>query len=176
MQPKLEKKYKALNDSLNKLLEYTDSLSQDQLNQSPEGKWNASQILYHLKEAEQGTLAYLTNKIQAPVDEVEGGGLGSRIRAFFLSKALRSRKNKFKVPSVFKEIPDSPSYSDTRSEYLETRKKFGILLDKFDKKMMGKAYFKHPRAGKITIMQTLEFLKDHFDRHADQIVERSSLK
>lgn len=176
MLPKLEKKYNKLNESLDKLLEYTDSLSQDKLNQSPEGKWNASQIFYHLKESEQGTLAYLTKKIQAPVDEVEGGGLRSKIRAFFLSKALRSRKNKFRVPSVFKEIPDNPSYNDTRSEYLETRKKFGMLLDRFDKKMMGKAYFKHPRAGKITIMQTLEFLKDHFDRHADQIVERSSVK
>ena len=169
----LQKKYNALNSSLNKILEYTDNLPKDKLNQSPEGEWNASQILYHLKEAERGTLAYLSKKIQAPVSEVESGGLSAKIRAFFLSRALRNRKKKFKVPSVFKEMPENLNYEDTRSEYLDTRRNLGILLEKFDKKMIGKAYFKHPRAGKITIIQTLEFLKDHFDRHADQIRERS---
>ena len=85
----LQKKYNALNSSLNKILEYTDNLPKDKLNQSPEGEWNASQILYHLKEAERGTLAYLSKKIQAPVSEVESGGLSAKIRAFFFEQSFK---------------------------------------------------------------------------------------
>jgi len=68
---------------------------------------------------------------------------------------------------------EKPDFTEVKAEYLEIRKKMGLILEKFDKDMLGKAYFKHPRAGRITIMQTLGFLKDHFDRHAKQILERS---
>lgn len=174
MLPKLQIEFDSLNNSLERTLTYMDNLSNENLYACDPEEWNAAQILFHLKDAENGTLAYLSKKIQTPKSEIPKGGLSSKIRSIFLGRALRNYDRKFKAPSVLSNIPDKPDYHDVKREYLEVRKKTGLLLEKFDKKMVNKAYFKHPRAGRITILQTLEFLKDHFDRHMEQIIERSS--
>ena len=174
MLSKLQVAFDSLNNSLQDTLNYMDNLPVEKLKSGNPGEWNATQILCHLKDAEKGTLAYLSKKIQTPLAEVPGGGLGSKIRFMMLSRALQNYERKFKVPSGLDTVPENPDYAEVREEYLEVRKKFGLLLDAFDRKMMNKAYFKHPRAGRITILQTMGFLKDHFDRHMDQIIERSS--
>ena len=171
---KLQIAFDSLNNSLEHALSHTDTLSNENLYAGKPGEWNAAQILYHLKDAENVTLAYLTKKIQSPKSEVSRGGLSSKIRSLMLGRALRNYDRKFKAPSGLHEIPEKPDYREVREEYLEVRKNFGLLLEKFDKEMVNKAYFKHPRAGRITILQTMEFFKDHFDRHMEQIIERSS--
>lgn len=173
MLPKLQIEFDSLNNSLANTLNYMDNLSVESRYASKPGEWNAAQILYHLKDAESGTLAYLSKKIQAPKSEVPRGGLSSKIRSVMLSRALRNYDRKFKVPSGLNAVPEQPDYDKVRKEYLDVRKKMGLLLERFDKKMVNKAYFKHPRAGRITILQTMGFLKDHFDRHTEQIIERS---
>lgn len=174
MLSKLQMEFDSLNNSLSQTLTYMDNLSIENLYASNPGEWNAAQILNHLKDAENGTLAYLTKKIQTPKSEIPRGGLSSKIRSVFLSRALRNYDKKFKAPSVLSEISDKPDYAEVKKDYMEVRKNFGLMLENFDKSMVNKAYFKHPRAGRITILQTMEFLKDHFDRHMEQIVERSS--
>lgn len=174
MLPKLQLEFDSLNNSLERGLSYMDNLSVESLYASNAEEWNAAQVLFHLKDAENGTLTYLTKKIQTPKSEIPKGGLSSKIRSVFLSRALRNYDRKFRAPSGLSDIPEKPDYENLRKEYLEVRKKFGLLLEKFDKGMVKKAYFKHPRAGRITILQTMEFLKDHFDRHMEQITERSS--
>ena len=171
---KLQNKFDGLNKSLEQTLDYMDSLSDEKLNQNPPDAWSAVQILQHLMESEKGTTTYLSKKVLSAKSEVQTGGLGSKIRSFLLSRALRNYNKKFKVPSALKGMVENPDYTEVKTEYLETRKKMALILEKFDKDMLGKAYFKHPRAGRITIVQTLGFLKDHFDRHEKQIKERSS--
>ena len=174
MLSKLQVAFDALNNSLQDTLNYMENLSVESQQASNPGEWNAVQILCHLKDAESGTLTYLSKKIQAPKSEIPRGGLSAKIRSIMLSRALRNYDRKLKVPTGLDTVPDKPNYSEVREEYLEVRKKFGLLLEEFDKEMVNKAYFKHPRAGRITILQTMEFLKDHFDRHMEQIIERSS--
>lgn len=174
MLSKLQIEFDSLNHSLNQMLTYMDNLSIEKLYASNPEEWSAAQILYHLKDAEKGTLAYLTKKLETPKSEIPRGGLSSKIRSIFLGRALRNYERKFKAPAMLSDIPQKPEYKSLREEYLEVRKNFGLLLEKFDKEMVKKAYFKHPRAGRITILQTMEFLKDHSDRHMEQIIERSS--
>lgn len=173
MLPKLQTPYDELETELEELFTYMDSLPEKRRHQSPEGAWSAVQILYHLKESEKGTAAYLTKKIQAPKSEVPTGGLSSKLCSYFLSKNLRNYSKKFKAPSAFKEMPEDLNYNEVRAEYLHARENLKDVLEKFESGMLGKAYFKHPRAGRITIIQTMNFLKDHFERHAEQIKERS---
>lgn len=170
---KLQKEYDSLNNLLERTLDFASNLSNEKLHQSPKGAWSAAQIIYHLKESEKGTLLYLDKKILTPKGEVPKGGLSSKIRAFMLSRALRNYTKKFKVPSVLSDVPEKPNFTEVKSEYWEIRKKMGLLLETFDKDMLGRAYFNHPRAGRITILQTLEFLNDHLERHEEQIIERS---
>ena len=173
MLAKLQKEFDSLNNLLERVLNFASNLSDRKLHQSPQGAWSAAQIIYHLKESEKGTLAYLTKKIQTPASEVTKGGINARIRSFMLSRALRNYKKKFRAPSVLSEMPEQPDFKKVRSEYLEIRRDMGLLLGQFDKEMLGRTYFKHPVAGRITILQTLEFLKDHLERHEEQIIERS---
>jgi len=175
MLAKLQKDFDTLNNSLDQTLRYMDGLSIEKLFASNSGEWNSAQILNHLMDAEKGTLAYLTKKMQTPKDEIPTGGLPSKIRSILLGRALRNDNKKFKAPPMRSELPERPNYDNVKSEYLEVRKKLGLLLEQFDKTMVGKAYFKHPVAGRITIVQTMEFLKNHHDRHVKQIIERSSM-
>lgn len=173
MLPKLQREFDSLNTLLERVLSFADNLTDDKLHQSPEHAWSAAQIIYHLKEAEEGTLAYLEKKILTPKTDVKKGGLSSKIRSIMLGRALRNYDKKFKAPSVLNKMPEKPNFTEVKSDYLNVRKKMGLLLEKFDKDMLGRAYFKHPRAGRITIIQTLNFLKDHLERHEEQIIERS---
>lgn len=174
MLPELKERFEPLQAELKELTDYMDSLPEDRRYKSPEGSWNAVQIFYHLKESEKGTAGYLGKKIQAPKSEVSSGGLSSKLRSKLLSKSLRNHKMKFKAPAVFSDMPSKPDYETVRREYMEARKNLEAVLEEFETDMLGKAYFKHPVAGRITIVQTLKFLTDHFERHREQIYERSA--
>ena len=172
MHPKIEKKFTALNRDLNKMLSHTDALNEAALHRKPDGAWSPAQILHHLLLSEKGTLSYLNKKLDGN-QKIEKSGLGATLRAFALSKALRSHSKKFKAPSMVANIPDKPDYREVKSEYLKVRNEMRGTLEKFDHEMIGRAYFKHPRAGKLNILQTLDFLQDHLQRHAAQIDERT---
>ena len=170
----IQKEFESLNNLLDRVLTFAGNLPEAKLHQSPEGAWSAAQIIFHLKETERLSLGMLHKQIQKPASEIEKGGIKSSIRSFMLSRALRNYKTKFRAPAVLGDIPAKPNFTEVRKEYLEVRRQLGSLLEQFDKEMVKRAYFKHPVAGRITILQTLEFLKDHLERHEDQMIERSA--
>lgn len=172
MQPKLEKKFTALNGELQRVLKKTDALSNSALHQKPDGAWSPAQILYHLLLSEKGTVGYLNKKLDGN-QSIPNSGLGAKLRAFVLRKALRNHGKKFRAPSMVANIPEQPDYNVVKTEYLKVRDEMREALEKFDEKMIGKAYFKHPRAGRLNILQTVDFLQDHLERHAAQIAERT---
>lgn len=174
MEAKLESKYAHLQQSLTGLIAQLDSLPEKQLRQRPEGAWNAVQILYHLSISERGTVGYLNKKLSDGTAKIENAGLAAFIRSVLLQRALRNYNKKFRAPKMVADIPDQPDYAETKQIYLRARADLKSTLEKFDKEKMGKAYFRHPRAGRISILQTMDFLQDHFDRHAQQIQERSA--
>lgn len=173
MHRKLQTPFAQLEIELLQLIGYLDGLSDARRHQAPPKAWNSLQILYHLKEAEKGTVGYLDAKLKTPKSQIQKGGISSQIRSILLHKNLRDNKKKFKAPPILKEMPESINYNDVRSEYFKTRQALKTILEKFETDMLNKAYFKHPVAGRITIKQTLEFLKDHFQRHLIQIMDRS---
>ena len=173
MLPKLQKNYDLLESELRELLGYLDKLPPEKRLHSARGDWNAVQILHHLNESEKGTASYLAKKIQAPASTIPVGGISAKIRSYLLRRSLRNFARKYKAPSVLKEMPPELIYEEEREEYLKTRMKLKRVLERFESEMLDKAYFKHPRAGRITIIQTLKFLNDHFERHREQIITRS---
>ena len=173
MLSQLEKKLNGLDHSLEEMIAFLDGLDTEQLHRKPNNKWSAAQVFEHLHDSEKGTMAYLKKKLQAPPSEVPSGGIKAFISSIILKRALRSRKNQFRVPKVLSDISEKPDYTELKKSYLDTRKEMRKLLSTIDSKHSKKAYFKHPRAGRLTVGQTLGFLEDHFDRHFDQIKART---
>jgi hypothetical protein len=173
MLPKFEKKLNSMDQSLAEMIVLLDQLDLEQLHMKPSGKWSAAQVFQHLHDSEKGTTGYLQKKMQAPSSEVPSGGIGAAIRSMLLRRALRSRKNQFKAPKMLSDVPENPNYAELKQSYLNTRKEMREILSDIDSKGSSKEYFNHPRVGRLTIGQTLGFLKDHFDRHFDQIKERT---
>ena len=173
MLSQLEKKLDKLDLSLEEMIAFLDGLDAHQLHRKPKDKWSAAQVFEHLYDSEKGTTGYLKKKLQAPSSEVPSGGIRAFISSIVLKRALRSRKNQFRVPKVLSDISEKPNYAELKKSYLATRKELRELLSTIDSKHSKKAYFKHPRAGRLTVGQTLGFLKDHFDRHFDQIKART---
>jgi hypothetical protein len=169
---KFEKKLDRMDASLTEMITFLDGLSTDKMHHKPNGKWSPAQVFQHLHDAEIGTKNYLDKKLQAPPSEVPSGGIGGKVRSFMLKRALRSRKNQFKAPEMLAEISENPNYPELRQSYLNVRKDMRATLEGVETDRAGKAYFKHPRAGRLTISQTLDFLEDHFDRHFEQIKAR----
>lgn len=168
-----EKKLDALDRSLEEMITFLDGLEVDALHRKPAEKWSAAQVFEHLHDSEKGTTGYLKKKLQAPPSEVPSGGIKAFISSIVLKRALRSRKNQFRVPKVLSDISETPAYPELKKSYLDTRKEMRKLVSTIDSKHSKKAYFNHPRAGRLTVGQTLGFLKDHFERHFDQIKART---
>jgi len=173
MLSQFEKKLNDLDQSLDEMISFLDGLDTEQLHLKPNNKWSAAQVFEHLHDSEKGTTEYLKKKLQAPPSEVPSGGIKAFISSIVLKRALRSRKNQFRVPKVLSDISEKPDYGKLKDSYLATRKDMRQLVSTIGSRNSKKAYFNHPRAGRLTIGQTLGFLKDHFDRHFDQIKERT---
>lgn len=173
MLPRFEKKLNSMDQSLAEMIAFLGHLDADQLHDKPNGKWSAVQVFEHLHDSEKGTTGYLKKKMLAPPGEVSSGGIRATIRSMVLRRALRSRKNQFRAPKVLSEISENPDYTALKESYRTTRQEMRNILSEIDSKRSSKEYFKHPRVGRLTIGQTLGFLKDHFDRHFDQIKART---
>jgi hypothetical protein len=171
---KLEDRYNHLQKRAQAVFEYLEHLEPEALHQKPQGHWSAAQIVEHLLQSEKGTIAYLQKKMQTPPEEIPKGGLSSIFRSFFLSRALKNQGKKYRAPKVLAEPAELPDLEVLIPEFRKNRKQLAEILELFNEKMARKAYFKHPVAGRLTIEQTLVFLEDHFNRHAEQIKERTS--
>ena len=174
MLAQLQAKFDRLEAILHDTLAYTDQLPTEKKHAAPANEWSATQILHHLQVSETGTVGYLEKKLQASPNEVEKAGIAGWVRSMLLRRALRNMKKKFKAPSVLGEMPEKPDYDAVKSGLIATRQKLKNVLESVTKEKLGRAYFKHPRAGKINLLQTMDFLDDHFSRHAQQIRERSA--
>lgn len=174
MLPEIKQRWDRMDGPFRETIHYVQGLSEQKQHQSPAGEWSAVQILHHLHISEKGTTAYLFKKLQTPPEDVEKAGIKGIIRSFLLRRALRNMKKKFRAPKVLGEMPDKPDFEEVKAGLEKNRKALKSILETVSKTQVSRAYFKHPRAGRIDIVQTLDFLDDHFNRHAAQIRQRSA--
>ncbi|MCX7769202.1 MAG: DinB family protein [Flavobacteriales bacterium] len=127
----------------------------------PEGGWCAAQILDHLVKSEAGTLRYIQKKMgYSP--HLPKAGPGAWMRFLLLRTALRAPWP-WKAPAMVRaaELHQLPTLLQILAEWQAVRQAWTRFLEHFPPNARGCLVFRHPLAGRLTILQTLTFLADH---------------
>ena len=134
-----------------------------------DGGWSAIQVIHHLIQAETGTLAYLQKKTK-DISQVPHAGFLAKIRAFLL-RAFLKLPIKFKAPPFTAQLPETASLQETAEKWERTRVALLQLCLSLPEEAFEKELFRHPFAGRMNLMQMLDFFEAHFDRHLGQIMK-----
>lgn len=144
---------------------------ESRLNQKPaSGGWSALQTAHHVMLAEERSLQYLHKKLSAPA-HFNAAGLGARWRAFLLWASLSS-PFKFKAPEPTnpENLPEQSSFAEVEQRWNAIRADWTRFFEQLPTELQDKAVYRHPRAGRLGWMQTLNFFETHLRRHRKQIL------
>ncbi len=169
MKEKILTAYRRYASNVDALLTALAPLGDDLLNRKPaEGGWSAIQTLHHLILVEENALAYTRKKLSFN-PPLEKAGLNAWTRSLLLRVLLRSTI-KFKAPKSAgnERLPDRATFAETEAQWQKIRKEWIEFFEKMPDEFANKAVFKHPRAGRISWLQTIDFFKTHFERHQRQ--------
>ena len=130
------------------------------------GGWSVAQVCIHLSGAESQGLAYMRKKLSGGA--VDKATFNTWYRATLLRAALWL-PIKYKAPSILKEPDATISFADAMAQWADGRAKLRQFIAEFPIELIDSEVFKHPAAGKITLMQTLRFMHEHQNHHMKQV-------
>jgi uncharacterized damage-inducible protein DinB len=138
------------------------------LNRKPAaGGWSTVQVLAHVILAERLSLEYLQKKIQRP-ESIPRSGVISALKSGALAVFLRL-PFKVSAPVRSADVPDTAELSDLEREWDEVRNGLRTFVGDLPAELAGRAIYRHPVAGRLSLEQTLRFLIEHLSRHTRQI-------
>ena len=168
MIPELKSKYEELENSKRDLIKFVDSLEQEKLNTQPEeNKWSIVQIIFHLVKTERIAVITITKGIKN-IDSTSETGLIENYRSLILLLSLRL-PFKYKAPTIMRKVPEEYEINELKRKWEMIRNQIGNLLKEIKENDLNKIMFEHPYSGKMNIVQTLNFLNNHLERHFKQI-------
>lgn len=160
--------YAHLQDLTQKLDSALSGLSPEQLHRPEEpGAWSVIQVLNHLVEVEERTLAYCRKKYLAG-DDMPNVGWLQPIRFGFYDLAF-SLPIRVKTPKVLSVPSNEGNVAEVMRRWAQHRAALADFLDQYPEKWANKAIFKHPFAGRLTMEQTLQFFRRHLLHHVVQL-------
>ncbi len=138
--------------------------SDEALNAPPApGKWGAIQHFAHILSSETSSLVYMKKKIQG-VSDAGKSGLSERIRLGILNFAMKT-PIKFKAPPVLEEPAQTISRDELLQKWNTLRNDYIEFLEPITKDAAESRIYKHPVMGRMDLLQALEFLAVHLERH-----------
>jgi uncharacterized damage-inducible protein DinB len=168
MQTSLQAKFDRLEKQRRTYTSQINALSPVQKAQQPApDQWSAAQLYYHLWKVEHTVLQSILDNM-ASDRKRRPISFNTRYRSFLLNLFL-SLPIKFKVPKMIGDMPEKINLLEVEKNWQDTRNRWQQLLTEYPAELLDKEIFKHPRAGVITIAQTLEFLIEHADHHKKQM-------
>ena len=169
MLPKIKIEFDKLEYQRDAVINGLHELTHEQLNYKPApDSWSILQVLNHLIHSERKTVDYIQKKIQ-DVGNLQKAGARAAFSSFMLDTILRLPL-KFKAPQVALPVQNEMySLDEMQREWVDVRERFAQVLNKLDPISSEKLIFKHPRAGRFNIYQTLSFISGHVEHHRKQI-------
>ena len=164
-------KFEQLERATEHLLASAEALGPDAAKAPAPGHWSATQVVHHLLFIESNIIRYVEKKVHAD-EQLPRVGLFTRLRARLVRVLLRLPGFKFKAPrgvATLTDTGDVPSLPELRRSWEALRRQLERVLNEFPSRLHNRAIFPHPRSGRITIGQVMEFLLDHLLHHQQQL-------
>jgi len=136
------------------------------------GQWAAAQVIHHLLTAEKSIVAALRRTLAADHSKWRLATLQHKVRGLLLRLALRVPGLKFKVPPTLPPPPDPATIGplpELRAEWAAVHRELEQVLHEFPGTKLNHTVFRHPRAGWLTIGQTVASIVDHTLHHQQQL-------
>lgn len=168
MLPILEKKVDQLAAIKQEFLAILEAATAAQRNFQPdENSWNMLQVAQHLMKAEVGIVQFMQKRTPIPASFT--AKVQAAARSKVLTTVLRSSK-KIKAPKVagISELTTIP-YKQIVHDWAVQREALWQFLAAFPPTQKDYLVFKHPLAGKLNIVQTIDFMTEHIRHHLGQL-------
>ncbi|MBO2033342.1 DinB family protein [Siccationidurans ginsengisoli] len=136
------------------------------------GQWAAAQVIHHLLTAEKSIAAGLRRALATDHAKWQLATLKHKVRGLLLRLALRVPGLKFKVPATLPPPPDPSTIAplpELRAEWEAVRRQLEQVLHEFPGTKLNHTVFRHPRAGWLTVSQTVTSILDHTLHHQQQL-------
>jgi hypothetical protein len=136
------------------------------------GQWAAAQVVHHLLTAEQRIVNALQHSLTTSADSWRLATLKSGVRSVLLRLALRIPGLKFKVPPTLPPPPAPETIvplATLREQWGSIRRQLEQVLNEFPGDKLSHTVFRHPRAGWLTVGQTVTSILDHTLHHQQQL-------
>ncbi len=136
------------------------------------GEWAAAQVIHHLLTTEKRIVQALRKTLSADASALRPGSYKNRLRALLLRLALRLPGLRFKVPPMLTPPPAPETIAPLpalRAEWAGIRRELEQVLHEFPGTRLHHTVFRHPRAGWLTIGQTVTSVLDHALHHQQQL-------
>ncbi len=154
---------------LTKLADYSDEV----LSIPPDpGVWSVKQVLTHVMMSERLALQYVRKKLSFQPD-LKKSGLMAASR-FLLLKLSQYLPIRFKAPKGLQteDLPVFSSLAELRTQWHTDRNKLHQFFAEADDSLLSKEVFRHPIAGRMSLIQMVSFFSIHLQRHVEQIEGR----
>ena len=165
---KLLEEFRKMESEREAMMSELSNYSEETLTKKPDSdSWSVAEVVMHMVIAESGALAYMQKKLEF------GGHTRSTLGAAFKQKLLNfavSLPIKFKAPKVanIKE-GENVSFAEASQKWKSIRQDLLMEYQSMDDELVSHELFKHPAAGKMNVLQSVEFMRKHMNRHIKQM-------
>ena len=170
MNSELTRHSKALTVATNALLAEVSPLSSSTYYFRPgEGRWSISQILTHLVTSERLSLNYMKKKSQTPVEQLGTANLLDDVW-FFVFGLSQQIPLRYKAPKiVLDNTPNPLSFGELVRQWDGLRLELADFLNTLESEKIQKKIYKHPIAGRLSVILALRFMVLHLKHHLPQV-------
>jgi len=168
MHNKLQERFNRLEQAQQQLLKKLSTYPDAKLNTSPPGKWSVGYILAHLMTSERLMLIYMKKKSRG-MATIGNSGMLEEVKMMLL-KISQRLSFRYKAPVyVVEHTKELASLTDLTQRWQSTRQDLKTFLENTHDENLYKLIYKHPVAGRLNLLQALDFMLEHFHHHLPQI-------
>ncbi len=170
MNQKVAAQLQHIDTKLNLLLTDLKQYSDEKLNHKPSAEsWSVLQVLQHLMLVENASQKYVQKKLSYN-PSLSKVNLGTAWRMLIL-KSYNWLPIKLKAPSYVNEnnFAEKTTFSEVAAQWQAQRQNLRDYLSALPEDLFDKEVYKHPLAGRLSLLGMLNFYEGHFDRHYKQI-------